>query len=186
MRALAAAVAASIVLGCAAGEADRGPGRDVGASGEIESVAPTTAPWYRRARAIDLTGDGQADSVRLEAVGARPDSLRITLALIVDGVAKHREVWGSGYELALTDSARGRGPSVEALLRARLDSVLSGVVVQRLDDPGVRTMAEDDAILADLEPRPTHRISFSYGYETTVRLVWDATGRRFVRLWSCC
>jgi hypothetical protein len=60
------------------------------------------------------------------------------------------------------------------------------VILQRLDAPGVRLMAEDSAALAGLEPRPTHRVSFSYGYETTTRLAWDAPRRRFVRLWSCC
>ena len=141
---------------------------------------------YRRARALDLTGDDQADSVRLDAVGERPDSLRLTLALVVDGTVKHRETWGSSYELALADSARGGGSALETLLRARLDSVLSSVRVQRLDAPGVRVMAEDRAILAALEPPPTHRVSFSYGYETTVHLAWDAPRARFVRLWSCC
>lgn len=186
MHAVAAAVAASVVLGCSAGEPDRGTGREVGATADADSVARAAAPWYRRARVLDLTGDGQADSARLDAVGTRPDSLRLTLALIVGGVVEHREVWGSSYELALEDSARRGRPSVEAFLRSRLDSVLSSVVVQRLDDPGVRLMAEDGAILAGLVPRPTHRTSFSYGYETTVRLVWDAPRRRFVRLWSCC
>ena len=71
-------------------------------------------------------------------------------------------------------------------LRARLDSVLASVVVQRLDAPGVVIMEEDRAVLAGLVPRPTHRVSVSYGFETTVRLVWDAPRRRFVRLWTCC
>ena len=181
-----AAIAAIAVLGCPAGEPDRGPGRDTGASAAADSVASAVPPWYRRARALDLTGDGREDSVRLDAVGARPDSLRITLALIVGGAVKHREDWGSSYELALADSSRRGRPEADALLRARLDSVLSGVLVQRFDDPGVRLMAEDSAILAGLEPRPTHRVSFSYGYETTVRLAWDAPRQRFVRLWSCC
>jgi len=150
----------------------------------VVTAAPSS--WYREARALDLTGDGEPDSVRLDAVGVRPDSLRITLALIVGGVVKHREDWGSSYELALMDtSARGR-PQVAPLLRAQLDSVLSSVRVQRLDAAGVRLMAEDTAILSGLDPRPTHRISFAYGYETTVRLVWDAPHQRFVRLWTCC
>ncbi len=168
VRALTAAIAASALLGCAA-EPSAGP-----------------PSWYREARALDLTADGQMDSARLDAVGVRPDSLRITLLLIVGGVVKHREDWASSYELALMDtSLRGR-PQGAALLRAQLDSVLSSVRVQRLDAPGVRVMAEDSAILTGLDPRPTHRISFAYGYETTVRLVWDAPRQRFVRLWSCC
>ena len=142
--------------------------------------ADAPAPWYRSARTLDLTGDGQADSVRLEAVGTRPDSLRVTLSLLVGGVEKHREAWGSSYELALLDSA------TRGIVRAKLDSVLASVVVERLDAAGVRLMAEDSAALAVLDPRPTHRVSFSYGYETTVRLVWDAPRERFVRLWSCC
>ena len=142
--------------------------------------ADAPAPWYLSARTLDLTGDGQADSVRLEAVGTRPDSLRVTLSLLVGGVEKHREAWGSSYELALLDSA------TRGIVRAKLDSVLASVVVERLDASGVRLMAEDSAALAGLEPRPTHRVSFAYGYETTVRLVWDAPRERFVRLWSCC
>ena len=184
MRAL---IAASAVLGCQAGGPDRGPERDARATAAADPVARAAPPsWYRRTRALDLTGDGRADSVRLDALGAKPDSLHITLALIVGGAVKHRESWGSSYELALADSSLRSRPQVDALLRARLDSVLSGVVVQRLDAPGVRLMAEDSAILAGLQPRPTHRISFSYGYETTVRLAWDAPRQRFVRLWSCC
>jgi hypothetical protein len=119
-------------------------------------------------------------------VGARPESLRVTLALLVDGEEKHREEWGSSYEVALLDSTTRAASNVNAVVRAKLDSVLASVVVERLDAPAVRLMAEDSAVLAGLEPRPTHRVSFSYGYETTVRLVWDAPRERFVRLWSCC
>lgn len=147
------------------------------------------APWYRRAAALDLTGDGRADSVLLEAHGGRAaslDSLDIILTLVVDGVEKHREEWGSSYELALLDSAVRVGPRAGEILRAKLDTVLASVALQRLDSPSVRLMAEDSSALASLQTRPTHLISFSYGYETRVRLVWDARRERFVRLWSCC
>ena len=166
---IAAVLASLAALGCPASE-----------------PADAPAPWYLSARTLDLTGDGQADTVRLEAVGTRPDSLRLTLSLIVGGVEKHREAWGSSYELALLDSTTRVSPQVRAIVRAKLDSVLASVVVERLDAPGVRLMAEDSAALAGLEPRPTRRVSLSYGYETTVRLVWDAPRERFVRLWSCC
>ena len=170
-------------LGCPPGATTDEPARDT----TRESVAAVPPPpWYRRARALDLTGDGQADSVRLEASGARPDSLEITLSFLVDGEEKHRERWGSSYELALLDSAARLRPGVDVVLRAQLDSVLASVVVQRLDAPGVKLMAEDTVALARLDPRPTHRVSFAYGYETTTRLVWDAPRERFVRLWSCC
>jgi hypothetical protein len=187
IRALTAAIATTATLGCPAGEPDRERNRDARPTPFAESVASAAPPsWYRRVRALDLTGDGQEDSVRLNAVGTRPDSLRITLMLIVGGAVRHREGWGSSYELALMDASRGGRPQEAAVLRAQLDSVLSSVRVQPLDAPGVRLLAEDSAILRGLEPRPTHRISFAYGYETTVRLVWDAPRQRFVRLWSCC
>ena len=153
---------------------------------DAEPAAAAPEPWYRQATALDLTGDGQADSVRLEAYGTRPDSLRIVLHLLVDGQEKHREAWGSSYELALVDSAiRGR-PKLAEILRARLDTVLARVKVERLDARGVRMMAEDSVVLTSLVPRPKYRVSIAYGYETTVRLVWDAPRQRFVRLWSCC
>ncbi len=170
------------VLGCRGSEPADAPAELTPES----AAAAAPAPWYRRARTLDITGDGRADSVRIEAVGARPESLRVTLALLVDGQEKHREAWGSSYELALLDSADRVSPQANAVVRAKLDTVLASVVVERLDAAGVRLMAEDSAALAGLEPRPTHRVSFSYGYETTVRLVWDAPRDRFVRLWSCC
>ena len=177
-------LAASLALGCSPAERERQPGQDGATS---DSLARTTQPpWYSRARALDLTGDAQPDTARLQAMGTRPDSLQITLTLIVDGVEKHRESWGSSYELTLVDSSTRAGPQVDAILRARLDSVLASVIIQRFGAPGVRIMPEDSAILAGIQPPPTHRLSFAYGFETTVRLAWDAPRQRFVRLWSCC
>src|SRR5687767_5575786 len=170
-------------LGCVASETPDEPARD---PTRATMATVPAQPWYRRARALDLSGDGQADSVRLEALGVRPESLRITLTFVVDGTGRHRERWGSSYELALLDSTSRASPRVEVVLRDRLDSVLASVVVQPLTAPGVRLMKEDSAVLARFDPRPTHRVSFSYGYETTVRLVWDAPRKQFVRLWSCC
>jgi hypothetical protein len=152
----------------------------------VVAAITAPAPWYRGTRTLDLSGDGRPDSVQLVAVGPRPDSLRITLSLLVDGEEKHREEWGSSYELALVDSASRLPPRVDTILRAALDSVLASVVVQRLGTPNHPIMAEDSVTLAELEPRPTHVVTFSYGYETMIRLVWDAHRRRFVRLFSCC
>ena len=175
--------AALLGLGCQGREPAREPSHE-----PVTDSAVATAPpaWYRRARTLDVTLDGQVDTVRLDGFGPRPDSLRVTLSLIVDGEEKHREAWGSSYELALVDSAARAGPGVDAILRQKLDSVLASVAVRSLTAPGVQLMAEDSTALAGLAAPPTHLISFSYGYETTVRLVWDAPGRRFVRLWSCC
>jgi len=187
-------LAAAVVLvlcACQARESSDGRSRTDADSPTRSSISESASasaprPWYRRVRTLDLTGDGVADSVRLEATGSRPDSLGITLALIVNGHEKHLEAWSSSDELAELDSASRLPSRVATVLRARLDSVLASVIVQRLDAPGVRLMAEDSAVLSGLHPRPTQRISFSYGYETTVRLVWDAPRERFVRLWTCC
>jgi hypothetical protein len=168
----------------AAADSPRAAATDTTASGAAR--ADGASAWYNSSRAIDLTGDGQPDTVRLVASGARTDSLQITLSMLVGGEEKHRESWGSSYELDLLDSTMRTGPRAEGILRAKLDSVLASVVVEPLSAPGVRVMAEDSATLAGLDPRPTHRVSFSYGYESTSRLVWDAPRARFVRLWSCC
>ena len=181
---LLAVIATFTAMACSAPEPARAPASAETVAAAAEGVA--TTPWYDRVRMLDLTGDGQADSIRLRATGARPDSLQIVLTLLVAGEERLREEWGSSYELALEDSASRRSPRADTVLRAKLDSVLASVVVEPLDAPGARPMAEDSAILAALEPPPTRRISFSYGYESTARLVWDAPRRRFVRLWSCC
>ena len=180
-------------LGCPANEPGDQPALDTrstagasSAGASTSRASPAPAPWYSAARTLDLTGDGRADSVRLVATGSDTDSLSVTLTFTVDGEEKLRERWSSVDELILLDSAARVMPRAEPVLRAQLDSVLASVVVQRFDAPGVVIMAEDSAALAGLDPRPTQRVSFSYGYETTVRLVWDAPRRRFVRLFSCC
>ena len=186
-RAHGCAIFTSVMLGCGDASTDRDITQDTVADTASVAANNSSSPtWYQRGRALDLTGDEQPDSAHLAAAGARVDSLQVTLRLFVGGVEKHREEWGSSYELAFLDSARFQPAQFDSLLRAKLDTVLASIVVQRLDAPSVRLMAEDSAILAGLDPRPTHRISFSYGFETTVRLVWDAPRQQFVRLWSCC
>jgi hypothetical protein len=184
-------LAAAIGIGCSAPESAR-DARDSGVAREPAAAPIASAPdsaagaWYDRTRMLDLTGDRQPDSARLVATGSRADSLQIALTFVVAGEVKHRESWGSSYELMLLDSlTRGSARAAE-ILRARLESVLASVVVERLDAPGVRLEAEDSATLARLAPRPAYRISFAYGFESTARLVWDAANARFVRLWSCC
>src|SRR5688572_8107933 len=130
MRTLAAAIA---MLGCQVSESPDTPPVERTLD-SAAAIGPT--PWYRRDRTLDLTGDGQADSVRLEAVGSRADSLRVILSLRVNGQERHREAWGSSYELALLDSAARVSPRLNAVVRAKLDTVLASVRVQRLDAPG--------------------------------------------------
>lgn len=143
-------------------------------------MATAAAPWYQSVRTLDLTGDGRADSVRLEARGAQLDSMEVTIVFVVDGAVQHRARWGSSYELALPDTSIGADSAT--VLRTRLDNVLSSVAVRPMGE----AMAEDSAALATLSAPPTQVISYQYGYETVVRMVWDAAQQRFVGLWSCC
>lgn len=112
--------------------------------------------------------------------------MQIRLVVLVDGEEKHREEWGSSYELALVDSAVRRSQQVGALLRARLDTVLASVAVEPLEGRTPGVMTEDSAILENVRPWPKERVTFSYGYESQANLFWDAPRKRFVRLWSCC
>jgi hypothetical protein len=179
--AIASTLVFALISACSSPEAS--DGADDSTSVPDEVVSGDARPlWYERTRPLDLTGDGRPDSVRLVALGARPDSLQLTLSFVVGGQEKLREHWHSSYEMALWDSAS----RTEARLRSRLDSLLDGVRVRRMDEPGVRLMAEDSALLSAVQPEPTHLISFAYGYESRVRLVWDASREQFAPLWSCC
>lgn len=175
---------AILIVSCAAvactGTDGRSDAPNAASRAETTGAAVESTPWYRGVRTLDLTGDGRADSVRLEATGSRLDSMQVTIVFVVDGAVQHRARWGSDYELALPDTSQGADSAT--VLRGRLDQVLASVAVRPMGD----AMAEDSAALAGLSARPTQVISYQYGYETTVRMVWDAARQRFVGLWSCC
>jgi len=144
------------------------------------------AHFHTRTLLRDLNGDGRADSAVLVARGPRPDSLHVVLTLFVDGVDAHREEWGSEYELIdVDDSVRVR-PRIDAHMRERFDAALASVTVVPLDTAELALMSYDPAVLDSVTPRPTSQIVFSYGYESTVVLAWDAGRRRLIHLWSCC
>ncbi len=177
-------VGLTVCLACSA--PDSAPDDSVATSSADTPGSAAAAPWYGQTRTLDLNGDGRSDSVRLEARGESPDSMKVSLVILVDGKEAHREAWGGSYELEMVDSAVRQARGAESILRAKLDSVLASVTVRALDAPATRLMLEDSAVLKGLDPRPTELVSFSYGFESTARLVWDATRRRFVPLWSCC
>ena len=184
MRCVLPGIMLYLAVACEPPATDRVAGTTTAAA--TSSATETGSRWYDRSRTLDLTGDGRVDAVRLTASDGRPDDRRIALVLLVGGEVKHREEWGSSYELAMLDSAGRSSGRADTVLRAQLDSVLASVVVEPLTARGVRLLAEDIAILRRLTPPPTHRISFSYGFESTTRLVWDASRERFVPLWRCC
>ena len=135
---------------------------------------------------MDLDGDARPDTALLTAIGARADSLEISLDLVIDGEVRHREQWQSGYELIDVDSNYRVSPGLDRYIRDRLDSALASVKVEPLDTATITLLGEDPDVHKRIVPRPTNQISLSYGYETAMALVWDATARRLIRLWYCC
>ncbi len=140
--------------------------------------------WFARERALDFTGDGQADTVELRATGRDPDSLRVALTFRSGGEVRWRAEWASEYELvdppALSDSAARAG-----YVRSRLERALASVEVEPFDSASYVTMANpvDSAILR--QP-PAAQLSFAYGFETTVVLAWDPQDRKLRLLHACC
>ena len=65
-------------------------------------------------------------------------------------------------------------------LQQGLSQALAQVIVKV---GGQKSLLQQPAVAAAL--REPNRFMLQFGYETTVRLVWDRV-RGFVRLWACC
>ena len=153
------------------------------------SCAPAqgeSAPWYRGARRLDLTGDGRSDSVVVLARGPRPDSLDVELTFFVAGRAAHTEAWRSDYELIDVEPAVRERPQLDRYMRERLDRALLSIEVEPLDTASVRAISDSPDVLEDLDPVPAVQVALAYGYETVMALAWDASRGRFVVLYACC
>ena len=157
---------------------------DSAAGDSAAEGAADSAVWLTRERALDFTGDGMADTVRLSALGRAADSLRIALTFWSGGAERWREEWGSAYELMVptppADEAARAG-----YLRERLDRALGSVRVEPFDSSDYVTMADpvDSGIL---RRPPSQQVSFAYGFETTVVLAWDPATAKLRRLHACC
>ena len=153
----------------------------------LHAQATTTAaaPWYRRARALDLTGANPQDSIVLMATGKRADSLAISMTFYVAGVVVHRQRWTSEDELADKDSLRKAPAKLTAFMRTRLDQVVGAVKREPINREQVSHMG-DEAVLRKIEPRPTHQISLSFGYENSLYFVWNPTRRQLALFMECC
>lgn len=193
VRRLAAAVALLGLVAC-------GSSREIGSddsSAPSQPPAPATrdtaatavaeAPvWFRQARALDLTGDGVADSAVVEARGERSDSLKLRLSFVVGGRRLFSQDWASEYELAMADSLRRHPPGSDAYVRGALQKVLARIQLARLDTSYVRDFPHDTAALALARRGPVRSIVVAYGYETVVTVVWDPAARRFLVAHACC
>jgi hypothetical protein len=95
-----------------------------------------------------------------------------------------REEWASEYELVdpppLADSA-----ARAVYVRSRLERALASVEIEPFDRGAYATMA-DPVDSAVLRQPPLRQISYAYGFETTVALVWDPFNRELRLLHACC
>jgi len=140
--------------------------------------------WFCGMRQVDLTGDDRADTIIVRATGRSSDSLQISLTIRVGGKEAWREDWASSYELVDPPDFSGTAERDE-YLRRRLRGTLEDVKVRGFDRTGYEMMADAPDSLLLREP-PRFEVRFSYGYETTVVLMWDQAAGRFHGLWSCC
>ena len=147
--------------------------------------ATSATSWYRRSRALDITGANARDSIVLTATGKRADSLSITMTFFVGGAAIHRQRWSSEDELYDTETLRGKPDKLERLMRTRLDTALALVKRQPINREQVKHMG-DEAVLRRIVPRPTHQIMLSFGFENSLFLTWDPARRALVTFMECC
>lgn len=143
------------------------------------------AAWYRRSRALDITGTNPSDSIVLTATGKRADSLAITLQFYVDGSVVHRQRWTSEDELADADSLRKSPARLASFMRTRLDEVVRHVKRERINAEQVQHMG-DAALLKKMRQAPTHQIALSFGNENSLYFVWNAATRRMELFMECC
>ncbi|MEQ1690582.1 MAG: hypothetical protein ABMA00_04815 [Gemmatimonas sp.] len=150
-----------------------------------QSTAASTGTWYRKSRALEITGANPRDSVVLTALGKRADSLSISMAFYVGGVVKHRQRWPSEDELYDNDELKKSPAKLNAFMRRRLDDILTMVKRDTIDRELVKHMG-DEAMLRRIAPRPTHQVMFSFAFETSTFLVWDPVRRRLRVFMECC
>jgi hypothetical protein len=149
------------------------------------AATPVATPWYRRARALELTGRNPRDSVVLTATGKRADSLAISMAFYVSGTLVHRQTWTSEDELADADALRTSPTKLAAFMRGRLDAVLGMVKREKINAEQVTHMG-DGAVLKKIVPPPTHQIALSFGFENSLYFVWNPTTRKLMLFMECC
>lgn len=152
---------------------------------QAQGTSSAAAPWYRRSRALDITGANPRDSIVLTATGKRADSLAISMSFYVNGTLVHRQRWTSEDELADADSLRRSPTKLATFMRGRLDEVLSMAKREKINAEQVKHMG-DAALLAKITPKPTHQIALSFGFENSLYFVWNAATRKLVLFMECC
>jgi hypothetical protein len=107
---------------------------DTATVGQAKPTAVAAPAWFADEREIDLTGDGKADTARLEAVGPTVDSLQIVLTIRSGGSTVYRNSWNSIYALsAISEEGSHAIPHPDSALRGQLRAFLSKLKIEPLD-----------------------------------------------------
>lgn len=169
----------------------------------------TSRIWFQEIRTLDLTGEGRPDQLVLRAKGNRGDSLVIRLLAVVARDTFALEDWRSDYELVdppfPMDTAQG---VIDAYVRKHLRITIDSAYTERArlelsdltgPDDGcgegsdgcvLQYLNGDTATYLALRKefqtfRPV-RLSYNYGYESSIEVAWSPKLRRFVVVFACC
>ncbi len=180
-----------------------------------ERPIDATTAWYHRTRVLDVTGDGRGETLDLQARGPSSDSSVVTFRVIVDGAVAFTETWSSEYELVDPPPEAATAAGRDSLVRAALDGTLARVRVNPVDTTnwtGPWTAKGDDCmgdprdclavafrqrgaaldtaavlrIAGEMRRPGAVQFTLSYGYETTMHLVWSPSARQVFVIHSCC
>jgi hypothetical protein len=128
-----ACLCAVLAAGCDGGASDdvarsAAPGAEPAAAGAAADWPddPAAAIAVRRERRHDLTGDGSAERIVVEARGPRYDTLEITLAITTArGDTLWLERWPSEYYFHDDAAADRSDPAVARTVRGHVDALLA-------------------------------------------------------------
>lgn len=136
--------------------------------------------------ARDLTGDGQAEVLRV--VGAGPAGGRRSVTLTIESAGKTifqsrlREYAGGVFEAEKFQSPLEFETSLAASAPGRVREIAD--VIERNRPPTDRR--DGRAIWQEVKKSPVTIFTFSPGGDTIVALGWSMQAGRFYRLLECC
>ena len=99
----------------------------------IERPTSSAQTWFADERVLDLTGDGTADTARVEAIGPTADSLEIVFTIRSSGSTVYRNSWSRAYALSAISVEVSTIPHPDSALRRQLASFLSELKIRPLD-----------------------------------------------------
>ena len=175
-------------------------------------VVAQTDPWYADSIPLDLTNDGQLETLLLTAHGARSDSLTLVFRILQNDRSLYALEWsvehyfGGWFDSGLwreemdTLPASRRDSLVLTELRAFFRAAETGDFPPQTPEFWLESaprfiatelsLAPEDpevsAIWTDMLANTKQTFTFYGGYESTLTLAWSARARRFFVVWACC